>query len=46
MDKIRRNERMCAMMKMLSDAPNRIFTLSEFCELFGAAKSTMSEDIE
>lgn len=46
MDKIRRNERMCAMMKMLSDAPNRIFTLSEFCELFGAAKSTMSEDID
>ena len=46
MEKIRRNERMSAMMKILSGAPNRIFTLSHFCELFGAAKSTMSEDID
>lgn len=46
MEKIRRNERMSAMMKILTDAPNRIFTLSYFCELFGAAKSTMSEDID
>ena len=46
MEKIRRNERMSAMMKILSDSPNRIFTLSHFCELFGAAKSTMSEDID
>ncbi len=41
-EKIRRNERMSAMMKILSDHPNRIYTLSYFCELFGAAKSTMS----
>ncbi len=46
MDKIRRNERMSAMMQILSSAPNRIFTLSYFCDLFGAAKSTMSEDID
>ena len=46
MDKIRRNERMSAMIKILADAPNRIFTLSHFCDLFGAAKSTMSEDID
>ena len=46
MEKIRRNERMSTMMKILADAPNRIFTLSYFCELFGAAKSTMSEDID
>lgn len=46
MEKIRRNERMSAMMKILSNAPNRIFTLSYFCDLFGAAKSTMSEDID
>ena len=46
MDKIRRNERMSAIMKILSSAPNRIFTLSHFCNLFGAAKSTMSEDID
>ena len=46
MDKIRRNERMSAMMKILADSPNKIFTLSTFCELFGAAKSTMSEDVD
>lgn len=46
MDKIRRNERMSAMIKILSDSPNHIFTLSYFCELFGAAKSTISEDID
>ncbi|MBQ6528268.1 MAG: pur operon repressor, partial [Clostridia bacterium] len=46
MDKIRRNERMSAMMKILSDSPNRLFTLSYFCELFSTAKSTMSEDID
>ena len=46
MEKNRRTERMSAMMKILSDAPNKIHTLSQFCELFGAAKSTMSEDID
>ena len=46
MEKIRRNERMSAMLKLLTDHPNRIYTLSHFCELFGAAKSTMSEDID
>ena len=46
MDKIRRNERMSAMMKILAAKPNRIFTLSYFCDLFGSAQSTMSEDID
>ncbi len=46
MERIRRNERMSAMLKILTDTPNRIFTLSHFCDLFGAAKSTMSEDID
>ena len=46
MDKIRRNERMSAMMKILSDSPNHLFTLSYFCELFSTANSTMSEDID
>lgn len=46
MDKVRRNERMSVMLKMLSSAPNRIFTLSSFCEIFGSAKSTMSEDVD
>ncbi len=46
MDKIKRNERISAMVKILSDAPNKIYTLSYFSELFGAAKSTISEDID
>ena len=46
MDKIRRNERMSAMMKLLSATPNRMYTLSYFCSLFGSAKSTISEDID
>ncbi|MEA4998382.1 MAG: pur operon repressor [Candidatus Limiplasma sp.] len=46
MDRIRRNERMAALTKILTTSPNRIFTLSHFCDLFGAAKSTMSEDID
>ena len=46
MDKIRRNERMSAMMKILSATPNRMFTLNDFCVRFGSAKSTVSEDID
>ncbi len=46
MDKIRRNERMTAMMRLLAGSPNRIFTLSNFCNMFGSAKSTMSEDVD
>ena len=46
MDKIKRNERLGALTRILMDTPNRIHTLSEFCELFGAAKSTISEDID
>ena len=45
MEKLKRNERLAVMTKVLSDAPNRIFTLSHFCEMFGAAKSTISEDV-
>ena len=46
MEKLHRNERISTMMKILSDSPNRIMTLSYFCELFGTAKSTMSEDVD
>ncbi len=46
MERIRRNERMRAMMKILSGVPHRIFTLNSFCDLFGSAKSTMSEDVD
>ncbi len=46
MERIRRNERMAALSRLLTASPNQIFTLSHFCELFGAAKSTLSEDID
>ena len=46
MDKIKRNERLGAMTRILTESPNCIHTLGEFCELFGAAKSTVSEDID
>ena len=46
MDRVKRNERLGAMTRMLTEAPNRIHTLSEFCELFGSAKSTISEDVD
>ena len=46
MDKIKRNKRLGAMTKILTNTPNRIHTLGEFCALFGAAKSTISEDID
>jgi purine operon repressor len=43
--KFKRNERIGAIVKILSDNPNKIFTLSYFTEKFNAAKSTISEDI-
>jgi purine operon repressor len=46
MDKIKRNERIGAMARVLTASPNHIFTLGRFCGLFDAAKSTVSEDIE
>ena len=43
-DKVKRAERLSVMGKILTSSPNKIFTLSYFCEMFGAAKSTVSED--
>ena len=43
--KRKRVERIGALIKILSDQPNRIITLNYFCDLFGAAKSSISEDI-
>lgn len=45
MSKLKRNERIAALVKILSDNPNRIFTLSYFSDLFESAKSTISEDV-
>ncbi|MDD5898432.1 MAG: pur operon repressor [Clostridia bacterium] len=46
MDRIKRNERLAALTKLLTASPNQLFTLSHFCEMFGAAKSTLSEDVD
>lgn len=46
MEKIKRNERLGALTRILTDTPNRIHTLGEFCDMFGSAKSTISEDID
>lgn len=45
MEKVKRNERIGAILKTLVDAPNKIYTLSHFSEWFNAAKSTISEDV-
>jgi purine operon repressor len=45
-EKVKRNERIGAMIKILSNAPNKSYTLTHFGELFGSAKSTISEDID
>lgn len=46
MERIKRAERLSAITHILTTTPNRIHGFSEFCEMFGAAKSTISEDIE
>jgi purine operon repressor len=42
---LRRSERLAAMAKMLSDRPHCVLPLAEFAERFGAAKSSISEDL-
>jgi purine operon repressor len=46
MDKIQRNERLAVIIKTLCDHPNKVFTLGFFSEMFGSAKSTISEDLD
>ncbi|EOD00339.1 pur operon repressor [Caldisalinibacter kiritimatiensis] len=45
MRKLRRNHRIGALMNILTERPNHIFTYNYFTERFNAAKSTISEDI-
>lgn len=45
MEKLKRNQRIGALMKILTDNPNQILTYNYFTEKFNAAKSTISEDI-
>ncbi|MGI6173973.1 MAG: pur operon repressor [Christensenellales bacterium] len=46
MERTKRSERIGVIARILTSSPNRIHTLGEFCELFGSAKSTISEDID
>ena len=36
---------MAALTKWITEAPNQVLTLNSFCERFGTAKSTLSEDV-
>jgi purine operon repressor len=45
LSKAKRNERIGAIVRILSQYPNKLFTFSHFCNMFGSAKSTISEDI-
>lgn len=43
---MKRTERVGTLIKILTENPSKIFTLQYFCDLFGAAKSSVSEDIQ
>ena len=45
MDKVKRNERVAAITRVLVAEPNKVINFSTFCERFGAAKSSISEDV-
>ena len=45
MEPATRKERLCVLCAYLTNHPNQLYPLSYFSELFGAAKSTLSEDI-
>ena len=40
-----RKERLCTITAILTANPSVVYPLSYFAEMFGAAKSTMSEDV-
>ncbi|MFZ5986569.1 MAG: pur operon repressor [Bacillota bacterium] len=46
MEKFHRNERIAVLLKTLCDFPGETFTLGNFADTFGSAKSTVSEDID
>lgn len=43
--KRKKTERIAGMVRILSENPNQLYTLTYFSELFSCAKSTLSEDI-
>ena len=42
---MKRTERVGAMIQILTGSPSKTYSLQYFCDLFGAAKSSVSEDI-
>jgi len=45
MDRLRRGERMVVMAQILTNQPYKVFSLTEFAQMLGAAKSSISEDL-
>jgi purine operon repressor len=45
LEKIRRLERLVILAKQLTNKPSHLFSLGEFADVFGCAKSTLSEDM-
>lgn len=45
-EKLQRNERISTLQRILCDAPGKVFSLGDFTELLGCAKSSVSEDID
>ncbi|MEG0370937.1 MAG: pur operon repressor [Clostridium sp.] len=45
MERLHRKERVAAIFKILCDRPNTVISLGNFSEIFGSARSTLSEDI-
>ena len=43
---MKRTERVGALIRILTESPNKIYSLQYFCDLFDAAKSSISEDIQ
>lgn len=46
MRKIQKHDRISVITNVLTNNPNKIFTLTHFCNLFNCAKSTISEDLD
>ena len=45
LERLHRKERVAAILKILSDNPNKIYSLGYFSEKFDVARSTLSEDV-
>ena len=42
---MKKNERVCAITKILTDNPNRVLTYNYFSQLFEASKTSVCEDV-